>query len=119
MRNHWVISLFPLILGACGDRGETIQQQQQQQPAAEAEVQTPAATEEPGRARASACDASAAEWAIGQVADDELLARARDDAGAETARFLRPNEAVTLEYVDSRLNLELDEYETVISVRCG
>ncbi len=120
MRRPWTVLLLPLILGACGDRGEHAQEQELPAPeVAEAEAPAPAAAEEPDMAPGSACDAGAAEWAIGQAANEDLLARARDDADAETARFLRPNEAITLEYMESRLNLELDEHGTVISLRCG
>ena len=65
------------------------------------------------------CEVSRAQWAIGQKASDDLLERARVDAGAKTARFLRPNQAVTLEYAAWRLNLGLDEQDVVKTVSCG
>ena len=65
------------------------------------------------------CDASKAQTAIGQRASAALLERARVAAEAKTARFLRPNEAVTLEYLGSRLNLGLNERDVVRSVTCG
>jgi hypothetical protein len=65
------------------------------------------------------CDASKAQWAIGQPAGDALLERARVDAGAESARFLRPNQPITTEYLGSRLNLGLDGRDIVRSVSCG
>ncbi|HEU4689364.1 MAG TPA: I78 family peptidase inhibitor [Vicinamibacterales bacterium] len=67
----------------------------------------------------SECEVSRAQWAIGQKASDDLLERARRDAGAKTARFLRPNQAVTLEYAAWRLNLGLDEQDVVKNVSCG
>jgi hypothetical protein len=48
-----------------------------------------------------------------------LLERARVDAGAASARFLRPNDPITTEYSGSRLNLGLDARDIVRSVVCG
>jgi hypothetical protein len=61
----------------------------------------------------------AAHFAIGQPATNDLLDRARVAAGASTARFLRPNQVVTLEYLDSRLNLHLDARDIVTGTNCG
>jgi hypothetical protein len=49
----------------------------------------------------------------------ELLERARDAAQANVARFIRPNEPVTLEFSPARLNLGLDARDIVTSVTCG
>jgi hypothetical protein len=68
---------------------------------------------------AEACDASRAADAVGSPATAEVLERARVAAGASVARFLRPNEIVTMEYLGSRLNLGLDKGNVVTSVRCG
>lgn len=65
------------------------------------------------------CDARAAAGAIGERATRTLLERARVAAGAQTARFLRPGEAVTMEFASGRLNLELDRRDIVVAVRCG
>jgi hypothetical protein len=65
------------------------------------------------------CHASKAQSAIGERARPETLERARVAAGAKSARFLRPNQAVTLEYLSSRLNLYLNEQDVVRSVSCG
>jgi hypothetical protein len=59
------------------------------------------------------------QWTVGQPASDDLLERARAAAGAKSARFLRPNQPVTLEYLGSRLNLGLDARDIVRSVACG
>jgi hypothetical protein len=65
------------------------------------------------------CDASKAGSAIGSQATAEVLERARVAAGASVARFLKPNQPVTMEYLESRLNLGLDDKNIVTSVRCG
>ena len=65
------------------------------------------------------CDASKAGSAVGSQASDEVLERARVAAGASVARFLKPNQPTTMEYLESRLNLGLDDKNIVTSVRCG
>ncbi len=65
------------------------------------------------------CDATRVQWAVGQKASDDLLERARLDAGAKTARFLRPNQLITMEFSSERLNLGLDERDVVNAVSCG
>ena len=65
------------------------------------------------------CVAEQAQWAIGRAASRELLERARVDATASIARFIRPNEAITLEYSAARLNLYLDRRDVVHGVLCG
>jgi hypothetical protein len=48
-----------------------------------------------------------------------LLERARVAANATVARFLVPNQPITMEYSAWRLNLELDDKNFVRSARCG
>jgi hypothetical protein len=70
-------------------------------------------------ASSGSCDATKVQWAIGEPASNALLVRARVAAGAESARFLRPNQPITMEYLGSRLNLGLDARDIVRSVVCG
>ena len=65
------------------------------------------------------CVAEPAQFAVGQKASAALLERARVAATASIARFIRPNEAVTLEYSGARLNLYLNERDVVQGVVCG
>jgi hypothetical protein len=65
------------------------------------------------------CVADRAQWAIGRPASASLLERARADATASIARYIRPNEAITMEYSGARLNLYLDERDVVRGVVCG
>jgi Peptidase inhibitor I78 family len=75
---------------------------------------TPPSTLQPGD-----CDAAKAQWAVGERASDRLLERARVAAEAKSARFLKPNQRITMEYSSSRLNLETNLRDVVIAVRCG
>lgn len=65
------------------------------------------------------CDAGAVQSLIGQEATEAVVEQARIDAGAETARTLRPGEVVTMEYREGRLNVDVDDDGTITSLRCG
>ncbi|WP_024892043.1 I78 family peptidase inhibitor [Luteimonas huabeiensis] len=68
---------------------------------------------------AGACDAGRVQSFVGQAASDDVVERARVGAGASVARTLKPGQAVTLEYMEGRLNLYLDEAGTIAELRCG
>ena len=68
---------------------------------------------------AGTCDASVLDWAIGQPGDDALLARAKAEAGAAHAQFLRPGMVMTMDYRPDRLVIVLDDAGRVESARCG
>lgn len=65
------------------------------------------------------CDPDAARSAIGKVATDEVVERARIAAGADVARTLKPGQVITMEYHASRLNLSVDHGNVVVDVSCG
>lgn len=65
------------------------------------------------------CDAQAANAAIGQVATAEVIEQARQDAGAQLVRTIAPDQVITMEYHNSRLNLNVDDENVVTSVTCG
>ena len=54
-------------------------------------------------------------FASGCRTTGDVLERARVAAGASVARFLKPNQPITMEW----LNLGLDDHNIVRSVRCG
>ena len=80
---------------------------------------SPAPPNPPGPTSPDRCDHTKARLVIGQPASAHVLERARDAAGARTARFLRPNDIITLEFLASRLNLVLDAKNVVRSMYCG
>ena len=45
--------------------------------------------------------------------------QARKDAGAESARTIGPDQMVTMDFNDKRLNLDTDAKGVVTAVRCG
>ena len=65
------------------------------------------------------CDATAAEFTLGKKASPQLLEEARTRSGSQSARILRPNDMITLEYRSERLNLNVDEQGNVVRVNCG
>jgi len=65
------------------------------------------------------CDADLAQDAVGQKVSPDLVEEYRKKAHAEQARALRPRDVITMEYNPQRLNLRVDEQDTVISVNCS
>jgi L-fucose isomerase-like protein len=68
---------------------------------------------------AMACNAEAAQSAIGKVATADVVEQARKDAGAATTRVIKPGQPVTMDYRGDRLNLDVDAANIVTGVRCG
>lgn len=58
-------------------------------------------------------------WAIGRPVDDELVVRATRDAEATAVRVIHPDTMVTMDYVETRLNIDVDAQGQVIGVRRG
>jgi hypothetical protein len=67
----------------------------------------------------AACDATHVAWAVGQVADDALIERARVESGSTSVRVLRPGMVVTNDFNGARLNIRVDNERRVLSVSCG
>lgn len=65
------------------------------------------------------CDPAPGQWAVGQIADEALVAKVRADTHSERVRVIRPGMAVTMDWREDRLNLEVDADNRVLTVRCG
>ena len=66
------------------------------------------------------CNAEAAKpEALGKAATAEVIERARIDAGAQMVRVLKPGQMVTMEYREGRLNIDVDEANVIVNLRCG
>jgi len=48
-----------------------------------------------------------------------VVEQARIDAGAREARVLHPGQVVTMEYKEGRLNVDVNDREAVVGLRCG
>jgi hypothetical protein len=65
------------------------------------------------------CDAGKGQWAVGQLADEALVAKVKADTGSDRYRVIPPDTAVTMDYREDRVNIETDADNRVIAVRCG
>ena len=65
------------------------------------------------------CNADAARGHVGKVATAATVEAARKDAGANIARTLKPDQMVTMEYMEGRLNVDVDARNVITRVRCG
>jgi hypothetical protein len=68
---------------------------------------------------AMTCDAAKVQWTVGQLADEALVARAKSESGSERLRVIKPGMAVTMDYREDRLNLDVDADNKVTTARCG
>lgn len=65
------------------------------------------------------CNAAAASAYVGKSADATTVEAARRAAGAERVRTIRPDQMVTMEYLEGRLNLYLDANGRIERIACG
>jgi hypothetical protein len=65
------------------------------------------------------CNADRVQPLIGREATPDLVSRARERSGARTVRVIKPGDAVTMDFRSDRLNLELDNVNTIKAARCG
>lgn len=83
--------------------------------AAPAQATPPSAAEEP----AMTCQADQGQKAIGQIADEALVAKVKADTASERVRVIEPGMMVTMDFREDRVNLEVDADNRVTVVRCG
>ena len=65
------------------------------------------------------CSAEGLGDLVGQPATQSLGAEAMRRSGARMLRWIRPGDAVTMDYSEHRLNIHLDERGRVQSFACG
>ncbi|KLI99915.1 I78 family peptidase inhibitor [Luteimonas sp. FCS-9] len=65
------------------------------------------------------CDTEAVQGLIGQPGSEALYEKARQDAGARQHRAIGPGDAVTLDFREDRLNIDLDAEGRITGFRCG
>lgn len=83
-----------------------------------APMSSPAPSPAP-RQPGTACNAQAAQFAVGQQPLPSVVETARRQAGATSVRVIGHDEMVTKEYLPTRLNLQLDAQGKVTRVYCG
>lgn len=115
--------LLTLSLAACHTPSDSA-------PSDSASTATPAETPAAGNASptsptspvadaAKQCDAGKAQSAVGQIASQDVVDKAVSDSGSSTARVIKPGQAVTMDFREDRLNIEVDAGNVVTAVRCG
>jgi len=65
------------------------------------------------------CNAELAKSHIGKAATAQVVEQARIDARADVARVLKPGQMVTMEFLAGRLNVDVNERNAIIGLRCG
>lgn len=68
---------------------------------------------------AGQCNADAASAQVGKAANAASIEAARQAAGAERVRTIKPGQMVTMEYLAGRLNLYLDANGDIERIACG
>lgn len=65
------------------------------------------------------CNAGAVQGFVGREARPGIVDRAKRRAGARNVRVIRPGQAVTMDFRSDRLNLEVDNRNTIRRAHCG
>jgi hypothetical protein len=68
---------------------------------------------------AGQCNVDAANTYLGKAADAATIEAARKATGAERVRTIKPGQAVTMDYLEGRLNLYLDAAGNIERIGCG
>ncbi len=68
---------------------------------------------------AGSCRADAAQQLVGQPRSEKLGQDALRLTGAKAIRWIKPGDAVTMDYRTDRLNIDLDEAGKVVRIHCG
>jgi len=68
---------------------------------------------------AQSCDAAKAQSAVGKTATQDVVDKIVADSGARSARVIKPGMAVTMDYREDRVNIDVDAANTVTAIRCG
>ena len=65
------------------------------------------------------CDASGLGDLVGRTATTPVIQQAGRQSGAATTRVIRPGQAVTMDFREDRLNIEVDAALRITRVHCG
>lgn len=65
------------------------------------------------------CTTDTISWAIGNAATAEVVERARIESNSSHVRVIEPNQAVTQDYREDRLNMHVNELGAINSLTCG
>jgi len=65
------------------------------------------------------CDAEPVQNLVDQRITTELAEQARKKSGAEILRVTHPNQPVTMDYNPRRLNIDIDDADSIVRLSCG
>lgn len=65
------------------------------------------------------CNAEKASHVVGKQISQEQEQEALRSSGAQTLRVINPGQAITRDYRVDRLNLQLNDHNTVVKAYCG
>lgn len=65
------------------------------------------------------CKPEAIKGLVGKVADAATVDKAVKDSGAKLARVVKPNMAVTMDFREDRLTIQVDAQNRITSIACG
>jgi hypothetical protein len=65
------------------------------------------------------CDPEKLTGLTGQTATEAVIQKAVKDSGARNARVLKPGMAMTMDYREDRLSIEVDEQNRIVRAHCG
>jgi hypothetical protein len=68
---------------------------------------------------ASPCGANRAAGYVGRVATPAVRVEVAQAVGHTRIRWIRPGDAVTMDYSEARLNADLDSTGKILGFRCG
>jgi hypothetical protein len=65
------------------------------------------------------CSVEQVQGVLGQIASAERIEQAQQQANAKLLRVLAPGDFATMDYNPQRLNIHIDESETITRLNCG
>lgn len=65
------------------------------------------------------CTTGTIAWAIGRAATEEVVERARIESNSSEVRVIEPDQAVTLDHRQDRLNMHVNKLGAINSLTCG
>lgn len=74
---------------------------------------------QPARPGTGKCNADAVQWAIGQPNNQANFDRIWKESGAGLIRPISPNQAVTMDFREDRVNVHLDASNKIVRISCG
>ena len=72
-----------------------------------------------GADSATRCDPQKLTGLAGQTASEAVIKKAVQDSGARHARVLKPGMAMTMDFREDRLSIEVDEHNRIVRANCG